>query len=277
MILSRWSRWKALVAVFFAHVAFAIVIWPAFFAPILIEEPSVGEIPEIFAEYYRDLVALEWTRDLEFGLVCMGAIGAWAGLAVAFIAPVVGRPKASGEGRSLRSSVVAISVLGAFSCALLFATLVEGVIALLVQDLSGFMDIYDPAQAKIWTGALAVWIVSGAVWMYLLRHAGRSRSPVGLDRLLRISLAGTTVELALGLPLYFMARKKLDCVCSTATFLNLVMGTTGLLWLCGPWSLLLLTRSARRSWRNAACPHCGYPRGTDGVVCSECGATLPAA
>jgi hypothetical protein len=88
---------------------------------------------------------------------------------------------------------------------------------------------------------------------------------------MRALVAGTAVELALGLPIYALARKKYGCYCAMATFLNLVFGIAALLWMCGPWVVLLLTRRARANWLRAACRACGYPRRSGSAVCTECG------
>jgi hypothetical protein len=56
------------------------------------------------------------------------------------------------------------------------------------------------------------------------------------------------------------------------SFWNLVFGLATLLWMCGPWAVLLLTRGERLQWARGACARCGYPRRTDAEVCTECGA-----
>lgn len=277
MILRGLPRWQGLAVVFAAHAVLALVIAPAFLAPALLEAASVKDAIAEVPGYWKWIFTLGW-MDAEWGAnfwTTVVAVVAWAGLATAFVAPLVGSAETGSKSRSLASSVVAAAVLGAAICSLLFATLVEGLIAAFSQDAAMFGAVYDRVEAAIWLGALGVWIVSGGVWFALLRRAGSSRDPAVLDRMLRALFAGTAVELVLGLPIYLMARKKIDCYCTTATFLNLVLGTTALLWLCGPWAILLATRSARRGWARGACAACGYPRRSGGTVCPECGNPLP--
>lgn len=277
MILRRMPRWQGLALVFVVHAFVALVIAPAFLAPGLLEVGSVRDAILRVPEYWKWIFTLAW-MDGEWGMdswTIVITVVVWAGLATAFVAPLVGPVETGSARRSLASSVVAATVLGASICSLLFATLVEGVIAAFSEDAAMFGARYGRAEAAIWLSALGVWIVSGGVWFVMLRRAGRSRDPALLDRMLRAVFAGTAIELVLGLPIYLMARKKIDCYCTTATFLNLVLGTTALLWLCGPWAILLATREARRNWARGACPSCGYPRRSGGAVCSECGSALP--
>jgi len=276
MMLTKWPRGNALLIVFVAHFAFAVVLGPAFFAPVLLEEPRFAEVPRAFGEYWWEILSLSWVESLDevgFWLV-VGLIAAWAGLATAFVAPVVGPVRTTDAGRSLWSSVIAASLLGATMAAMMFAALVEGAVAMLAADMSEFSSAYDSTAALIWSGAAASWLLSGFAWMFCLRRVGRTRDPGALDRIIRALFAGTAVELVLGVPIFLMARKKYDCYCAMATFLNLIMGTAALFWLCGPWAILLYTRDARRNWARGACRSCGYPRRSGGEVCPECGSPL---
>jgi len=273
MMLRRMPRWQGLALVFVAHAAVAIVIAPAFLAPALLEVTSVSGAMAQLPEYWLGVLSLAWIERMhgwEFWTMVV-TFAVWSGLATAFVAPIVGPVETAASGRSLASSVLAATLIGSAICGLLFATFVEMVLVALSSDASDFAARHAKADAMIWLGALAVWAASGGVWFAMLRRVGRSRDPSALDRMLRAVFAGTAVELVLGLPIYLMARKKLDCYCTTATFLNLVFGTTALLWLCGPWAILLVTREARRNWARGACTACGYPRRSGAAVCSECG------
>lgn len=273
MILGRWPRWQALALIFVAQCAAAVLLGPVFFLPAIIEEPSVVGAARVWLDYQWSLFTLDWlpvSGGSGDWFLVVGVL-VWAGLAVAFVSPIVGRLDRSSSGRSLWPSVVAASLLGACITAMLFAGLVEGGLAVVSADEPSFEAVLEDVWGWIWGGALAMWIASGFLWMVLLREVGKSRDPKGLDRLLRAVFAGTAMELVLGLPIYLMARKKYDCYCAMASFLNLVMGVTALLWLCGPWAVLLFTREARRGWSREACAQCGYPRKTGSAVCTECG------
>lgn len=275
-MLGRWPRWRALALVFVVQCAFAVLLGPVFFIPVMIEEPSVEKALRLWLEYQKGLFTFAWADGFFDGgaWVLAACVVAWAGLAVAFVSPVVGKVERAGSGRSLWASVVAAAIMGAFITAMLFAGVIEGAMAALSADQQSFEALFAEVAAWIWTGAAALWLASGFLWMFLLRRIGKSRDPMGLDRALRAVFAGTAIELVLGIPVYLMARKKYDCYCAMASFLNLVMGVTALLWLCGPWVVLLFTRAARRGWSREACAQCGYPRKTGAAVCTECGARL---
>lgn len=273
MILARWPRWKGLMLLFAVQFVLGIVLGPLIAAPMLLEERmlSPGEAVGEYARYLWWIVSLDWVSNGDGGWILIAACLAWAGLAVAFISPIVGSVQREPSGRALWSSVVAAAVMGAVMAGMLFAAIFEGALALISADKPSFSASYDELAPWIWLSALAVWCATGAVWTLLLRRIGRSRDPGALDRLLRLVFAGSAVELTLGLPIYLMARKKYSCYCGMATFLNLVMGVAALCWLCGPWTVLLATREVRRRWRRGVCPRCGYPLRSGSSVCSECG------
>lgn len=276
MILARWPRWKGLLLVFVAQLAFGVLVAPVVVAPVFIEESVVApdEALREYGEYLWSVVTFEWIGRGDSDWILAAVCLAWTLLAVAFISPIVGPARREPAGRALWPSVIAAATLGAFIVAMLFAAIVEGAVALVSADQSTFSDAYDSIGPWIWLAALVVWCVSGAGWAFLLRRIGRSRDPGEVDRLLRLVFAGTAVELVLGLPIYLMVRKKYSCYCGMATFLNLVMGMAALCWLCGPWMVLLWTKDARRNWSRGSCRSCGYPQRSGSAVCSECGAAL---
>jgi len=277
VILAQRHRWMGLGVIFLAQLMVGILVAPlAFLVPVVIEErelPGWGMVGA-YGRYLLHVVSLEWLDGRDGEWLIAAIIACWAVTAVAFVSPIVGPAERSSNERSLRASVVAASLIGASIAALMFAALVEGAIAVLSKDQAAFLGMYKFAAAWVWLGALGVWLASGCVWMYMLRRVGRSRDPGLLDRVLRMVFAGTAIELLLGLPIFLLARRKYDCYCAMATFLNLVMGIAALCWLCGPWALLLVTREARRTWRRGACPACGYPQRSGSQRCSECGAEL---
>lgn len=275
-MLARWPRWQAVALVFAVQLLLIALFGPVVLLPAVIEEPLSGKIVGDYLSYLSWIVSFGWLEqwdDSETWIV-IGMMVTWAGLAALFVAPVVGRIETTTGGRSLWPSIVAAACIGAFIASLLFAAVAEGLIALVTLDRSGFEDAQEIAAPWIWGGALAMWLCSGLVWMYLLRRVGRTRDPIVLDRLVRLVFIGTSVELALGLPIFLFVRKRYSCYCALATFINLVMGVAALFWLCGPWAVMLWTREARRNWSRGACGSCGYPQRSGSTVCSECGAAL---
>jgi hypothetical protein len=138
--------------------------------------------------------------------------------------------------------------------------------------------VSDAGVAAIWWISPLVlfpgWFVCGALWTWIMRRAIASRDPDTVSRLSRRLLAGTCIELVLALPLYLLVRKRTDCVCAISSFWSIVIGLLGLVWLCGPAGVLLLTQDARREWRKGACGRCGYPLRAGSARCSECGHAL---
>lgn len=271
MILRGLSRPMGLLVVFAAAFAVAMVFGPLTLLPVLLEERKAIDG---FFRYLEYLVTLAWVDDLVRGeawiMVVIAAL--WAGLQAAFLSPIIGKPRLESQGRSLLPSVVSAALLGSVGCALLWASAVEGVVAAFS---TGHIDSSSTAGGIVriaYLTALVVWIGGGFVWFLLLSRAGSMRNPAGLDRFVRCLFAGTCVELVLGVAFYLSVRRKTDCYCAMASFWNLVFGLSTLLWMCGPWGVLLVTRGERLQWARSACTQCGYPRRTDATVCPECGA-----
>jgi hypothetical protein len=168
--------------------------------------------------------------------------------------------------------VVVAALLGSLGCALLWVAVIEGIYAFVSDGTDAFNNRYGMVVGSGYLTALGVWIAGGFMWYLLLSRAGSLRNPAGLDRLVRWLFAGTCVEMLLGVVCYLTVRKKTDCYCAMASFWNLVFGTAMLVWMCGPWAVLLVTRQERLSWARGACAQCGYPRRTDADLCPECGA-----
>jgi hypothetical protein len=276
VILSGLPRLQAVALVFLVQLLLIALFGPVVLLPALIEESVTSRELSNYLSYLSWIASFGWLWELgdpETWIV-IGMMVTWAGLAALFVAPVVGRVETTTGGRSLWPSIVAAAAMGAFISAMLFAAVAEGLVAAVTLERSRFEDAQEIAAPWIWGGALAMWLCSGFVWMYLLRRVGRTRDPIVLDRLLRVVFVGTSVELALGLPIYLFVRKRYSCYCALATFINLVMGVAALFWLCGPWAVLLWTREARRNWSRGACRACGYPQRSGSAVCSECGAAL---
>ncbi len=285
MILRGRSRLQALAiafaALFGTMLALVFLVGPLFFFGLLVvvgESPADGLAREL-AGYYRGLAEFRWMAELADGdgLVPLAILAGWTGLQVLFLSPIVGRPSLHEEGRSLVPSAVAASLVATTGCAIAWVAVVEGALALASPDRSAFSDGYWKVVQGGWIPALGIWIVGGFVWYRVLVGAGRRRDPSGLDRHIRLLFAGTAVEAALGTLAFLAVRRRHECFCASATFLSLVYSAMVLFWMCGPWAVLLATRGARSQWARGACRECGYPRRTDGAVCTECGHAFPPA
>lgn len=275
MILVRRNRVAALAIVFAVLFVVAIVLQALIVVPLLAVEE--GPLDALRALGRAWSVFHPWHGDAEMALELAGIAAAIAGTQVAFVAPLVGRPSLAASGHSLRTSVVAAIVLAMFLTAGLLFALLQGLL----------LAVADPGRSTSWdhlallgepvivaTVLVLVWMAAGACWCVVLWSSGSSRDPNGLRRFVRWILAGTAVELALSIPLYALARRHESCYCSLPAFWSILIGTTALFWLCGPWAVLFLTRGFRRGWSRGACATCGYPRRTGATVCSECGAPL---
>lgn len=289
MFLKNISRPVALGLVFVASFIMAMLLFPIFFllalTPFESWPTNADAILSLTGEYWRFLVSLAyWHFDVDGKIWFVAIAAVWAALTVAFLAPITGRVQLLRHGRSLRSSVAVAVLMGSVICGLIMGALIEGVLVLITSTVDEVGGWHSPSTSG-WhspstiIGSIAVigaWIVGGAVWAYFLRRSASSRDPAGLDLLLRRILAGTAVELVLGLPIALLIRRRSECYCSTATFFNFAFGTAALLWICGPWSVLFLTRKARANWSRTACASCGYPRRSGGSECSECGQAFAA-
>ena len=145
MILARWPRWKGLLLVFVAQLAFGVLVAPVVVAPVFIEESFVApdEALREYGEYLWSVVTFEWIGRGDSDWILAAVCLAWTLLAVAFISPIVGPARREPAGRALWPSVIAAATLGAFIVAMLFAAIVEGAVALVSADQSTFSDAYD--------------------------------------------------------------------------------------------------------------------------------------
>ena len=281
MFLKNISRPVALGLVFVASFIIAMLLFPIFIwlaiTPFESWPSTANATLSLTEDYWRFLVSLAYWQFDVTGKIWLVAIAAvWATLTVAFLAPITGRVQLLQHGRSLRSSVAVAVLMGSVICGLIMGALFEGVLALMTSTEEEFHGLQRLSSSVGSIAVIGAWIVGGALWAIFLRRAGSSRNPAGLDLLLRRILAGTAVELVLGLPIALLIRRREDCVCGTMTFFNFMFGTAALLWICGPWSVLFLTRKARANWSRTACASCGYPRRSGGSECSECGQAFAA-
>ena len=281
MFLKNISRPVALGLVFVASFIIAMLLFPIFIwlaiTPFESWPSTANATLSLTEDYWRFLVSLAYWQFDVTGKIWLVAIAAvWATLTVAFLAPITGRVRLLQHGRSLRSSVAVAVLMGSVICGLIMGALIEGVLALMTSTEEEFYALQRLSAIAVISAVIGAWIVGGALWAFFLRRSASSRNPAGLDLLLRRILAGTAVELVLGLPIALLIRRRSECYCSTATFFNFAFGTAALLWICGPWSVLFLTRKARANWSRTACASCGYPRRSGGSECSECGQAFAA-
>lgn len=269
MILRTMPRPLGLSLLFIASfVVFMLGWWLAVLPLVVVEEGLAVLDPGDAARYLHWLTTpSEWDGDF-WWLVAFGIVGSAA--QVAFVAPLVGPPRLTSEGRSLRASVAGAAAIGGLLAVAALLTIQQSI--LLVRGGEQSIDgLGRMTEILVIPLLLLAWIASGAIWMIVLRKAARSRDPNGLAGLLRILLAGTCIELVLSIPLYALARRRESCYCSLPTFWSIISGTAALVWMCGPWAVLWLTREYRRGWRRAQCGRCGYPRQSGSPCCSECG------
>jgi hypothetical protein len=278
MLLARVRRPLALLYLFVGFTTVGFLVAPIAFLPSLFFD-SLSEYTQFVGNYYRVPLLLS-NPTLSFTAAQLGLFSAavlmWAGLAVAFLAPITGKLQATSEPRSLLPSVIAAVIIGIVMFGIIASATYELLCALGSESTSDFEMMSSEVRMAMTFVMLAAWAVGGAFCAMLFRRLGSTRDPTALDRMLRVLLAGSVIELALGLPMYLIIRKKSACECALASFWSLVLGIAALLWICGPAVLLLLTRDARRAWMRAACPNCGYPRRTSAMCCSECGAHFTA-
>lgn len=214
-------------------------------------------------------VSLDGPSKAQEALMWFSIPAALALAQVAFISPLVGPLRLAPTGRSMRWTVIGASVMvGGLTCVLLWS-LLEAVKLYGPIGMSGSI-------AWVWMHPYFLfpsWFICGALWTWALRRSIASRDPGTISRFARCILVGTCVELVLALPLYLLVRRRSECTCATPNFWSIVVGLLGLVWLCGPAGVLLLTKSARRAWRAGVCTHCGYPLRAGSARCSECGRT----
>lgn len=192
---------------------------------------------------------------------------------VAFVSPLVGPVRLGTTGKSMLWTVIGASVMvGALTCVLLWSMLQAVELYAQVRPPTLYTDAGSLARSWMRPYVLfPAWVICGALWTWALRRSVASRDPDTVSRFARRLLSGTCIELVLALPLYLLVRKRSECLCAIANFWSIVIGLLGLVWLCGPAGILLLTQDARRTWRAGACAHCGYPLRAGHSRCSECG------
>jgi hypothetical protein len=262
-------------------------LWRSATGIILDGDPSLRVVAEGFVynwyQVWKDISGSSALGPIIAGLT----LALLAAAPVLLMAPVVGPPALATNPRSMRASVIGASILAAgltcfvlveaFELVLLVATS-EAVVGPGDQQTQQLNDhVYDWIHAThlhepaVW---FSMWMVAGVFWTVVLRKAGQARDPNTALRLFRWLLAGTAIELALGVSTLAWLRKRDACLCATGSFWGVVYGLMALALLCGPAIALLLSRRARLQWARGACRNCGYLRRAGSKVCSECGCPL---
>lgn len=208
-------------------------------------------------------------RRLGFAVATMLALAQ-----VAFISPLVGPMRVAPTGKPMLWTVLGASLMAGALTWVLGWSVVWAVECLAFGQPRPGSTVVEPRLTRAWLHPVVLmtgWLVCGAAWTWILRRSIASADPDTIARFARRLLAGSCLELVLGLPLYLLVRKRTECICGAPNFWSILIGLLGLVWLCGPAVILLLTQDARRRWRTGACGKCGYPlrAGTD--RCSECG------
>ncbi len=262
-------------------------LWQFVSGMIMEGEPSLSVVAEDFIrswyQVWRDISGSSAPGTFVAGMT----LALLAAAPVLLMAPVVGPPEIATNPRSMRASVIGASILAAgltcfvlvvaFECVLLVAT------SEVVAGSAGNHTTQNDDQIYEWVRAahlqepvvwFSMWMVAGVFWAVIFRKAGHSRDPNTVLRLFRWLLAGTAIELALGVSTLAWLKKRDACLCATGSFWGVVYGLMVLALLCGPAIALLLSRRARLQWARSACRNCGYLRRTGSKVCSECGCPL---
>ena len=261
-----------------AFLASFLVLWIvgwAFASTLMELEGNFGpgyRADRILEEAFRTLSdALQFRGDEQLTALAVAVLLALA--QVAFISPLVGPLRLRPTGSTMLWTVVGACVMvGALTCVLLWSILQAVELGTKGTQPGVYTD--SGPIARWWMKSYVLfpaWFICGALWTWALRRSVASRDPDTISRFARRMLAGTCVELALALPLYLLVRKRSECLCAISNFWSIVVGLLGLVWLCGPAGILLLTQDARRQWRLGACAHCGYPLRAGNSRCSECG------
>lgn len=290
----RWQRRAVLAGLCVAHGALFLVAVPV--GMWVFEADSLSELWRHTAELFTKPFAQTslhdafstWTSALEqtlrageYAVPMSVLIGVMAVAPTLFIAPLVGPVRAQPVGRPMRGSVLGAGMLAGVVSACFILSVFD--LAWLVTDAllakqsgpgSGNPTAFGRFSAWLPWGLVAAWLVSASLWTAFFALSGRSRHPSVLVRWFRWLMAGTATEMALAVSVLVWARRRDSCVCDWGSYWALVWGLASMVVLCGPGVVLLLSRRARQQWGRTACPHCGYPRRTDAVRCSECGGQL---
>ena len=198
----------------------------------------------------------------KFSLIASAVI---VGTQVVFIIPLVNPPSLTWYGKSLKVSMVFVAFMGAlFSIVLAF-----GVFSFVVTIA---MDVpkEDSIHPWVFLSLLGIaWLCWSILLLKFVLRKNRDASP--LVRLTSRLFAGTLVELLFVIPLHIMVERRSFCYCDKGSFYSLTLSTTAVIWLFGPFMIILLYWR-KRPWAKDHCLECGYPRKvTCADVCSECG------
>ena len=213
----------------------------------------------------------DWTYSVILALF-LGAIllAQWA-----FLRP--GRAwtaKLTGEGRPLKSAVIAAAAM-----AMLLSV---GLIALLLEIPDRWWPEWNlPGHdwwndwgllVALWSGMVALWLVWTWIFFVYWRQGDRYTQ---LGRMIRALVAGSLLEAFVAVPIHIWATRQRECYCFRGTYTTLVFAGTVLLWAFGPGLILLYWREKyRRGKLYGMCVKCGYDLRGSTDICPECGTPI---
>ncbi|MBL9120289.1 MAG: hypothetical protein JNL80_10295 [Phycisphaerae bacterium] len=187
-----------------------------------------------------------------------------------FLLPIYRPPAVAKRPRSFVKSVIMVSFLAALILALMAWASLE-----LLTEKEAVEALENTPAYPFITLPIAVFFPSWVLWGRYLWRRSRAYDPVAIDRLMTPLLGSTAIGLGVLFPIDLFVRHRKGCFCATSSSWSLALGLASLLWLLGPFVVLLATRQQRQSLRRNLCFHCGHARsrgkGNARLRCQECG------
>lgn len=166
--------------------------------------------------------------------------------------------------------VIASIRIAGLVCGILIAGAVLWLLTLV--DLFGKDDVNLVENPFVWAlscAPLVGWIVATPI---LIRFAKRHPGDGVLDKIAKILMGGTIIELAAIIPFDIMVRRKNDCYCLSSSFFSLIAAGSAGFIIFGPLVLLIVGRRKVR-WMKGRCKQCEYDMTGFPLAwrCPECG------
>ena len=167
-----------------------------------------------------------------------------------------------------RAMWISIVTAGALAGLLSFGLLATALNAFNVWD-----NVTKAIEGHIFWGLLIAWIV----WTIVFGVMCAGEWLRGFQRMYKILIAGTWLELLVTIPVDVQVRKRTSCYCGEGTFFALIIGTTVAIWSFGPGIVLLfLTRRLQRDGYFSLCRKCGNDLSAiQSDRCPACNAKIP--
>jgi len=144
-----------------------------------------------------------------------------------------------GEGRPLKSSVLAASIMAML--------LTVGLISLLLEFPDWWQNIMGNENLYIVTSIYLTMLVIWAVWawiFFIYWKQGDRYTQSG--KMIRGLVAGSILEIMVAVPVHIWATRQRECYCCRGTYTTLVLAGTVLIWAFGPGIILLYMREKYR-------------------------------